>query len=75
MTDNLHRKANACRADLEFLLPIIPAEWFLKKWLVRESIETLENPTEKKITAAWQLAAIIHEEIRQHDGRIFCDHA
>ena len=66
MTDNLHRKANSCRADLEFLLSIIPAEWFLKKWRVREAIETLENPTEKKITAAWKLAAIVHEEIRKH---------
>lgn len=66
MTDNLHRKANACRADLEFLLGIIPAGWLPEKWRVEVAIGTIKNPTEQKITAAWQLAALIHEQIRKH---------
>lgn len=66
MTDNLHRKASCCRADLKFLLGIVPAEWLPEKWRVREAIATLKTPTEEKITAAWQLAALIHEKIRQH---------
>lgn len=68
MTDsNLHRKAASCRADLEFLLSIAPVEWWrTNKWL-RDSIEAMKRPTEEKITAAWKLAAIIHDEIRKHD--------
>jgi hypothetical protein len=74
MTDNLHRKANACRGDLRFLLEIIPEAWTKRRWAVSEVYKQLEQPTEQKITAAWQLAALIHEKIRQHDGRIFSDH-
>lgn len=71
MTDNLHRKANSCKADLRFLLGIIPEEWLAVKRRVEVAIVTLKNPTEKKITAAWQLAALIHETIGQHEnGRI-----
>lgn len=67
MTDtNLHRKAASCRADLEFLLSIIPATGFAAaKATVRRSIATLKDPTEQKITAAWQLAATVQEEIRK----------
>jgi hypothetical protein len=75
MTDNLHRKANSCRADLRFLLGIIPEAWRGAKRRVEVAIATLKNPTEQKITAAWQLAATIHETIRKKEnGRIFSDH-
>jgi len=67
MTDNLHRKAQSCRADLEFLLRIVPAGLLPEKWRVREAIATIKHPTEQKITAAWQLAALIHEKIRKND--------
>lgn len=65
MTDNLHRKAQSCRSDLKFLLEIVPAEWSAAKRRVEVAIATIKNPTEQKITAAWQLAALIHEEIRK----------
>lgn len=63
---NLHRKATSCRADLEFLLKIVPAEWSATKRRVEVAISTLKHPAEQKITAAWQLAALIHEEIRKN---------
>ncbi len=63
---NLHRKAQSCRADLEFLLGIVPEEWLRTPHALQGAIETLKNPTEQKITAAWQLAALIHENIRKH---------
>lgn len=72
--DNLRRKANSCRADLRFLLGIIPEAWTKRRWAVFEVYKQLETPTEEKITSAWQLAATIHEQIRQRDGRIFSDH-
>jgi hypothetical protein len=65
--DNLTAKANSCRADLRFLLGIIPEAWSVAKRRVEVAIATLKNPTEQKITAALQLAAIIHEQIRQHE--------
>jgi len=68
--DNLHRKANACKGDLRFLISIIPTEWRATKRRVYVAIGTLKNPTEQKITAAWQLAAIIHEKIREHDEKV-----
>jgi hypothetical protein len=69
--DNLTAKANACRADLRFLLTIVPDEWLAVKRRVQVAISTLKNPTEQKITAAWQLAAKIHETIRQHENGKF----
>jgi len=70
MTTNLHRKANACRADLKFLLGIVPAEWVWVRFEVKNALMGLENPNEylnhQRINAAWQLAALIHEKIRKH---------
>jgi hypothetical protein len=66
--DNLTAKANSCRADLHFLLGIIPEEWLAVKRRVQVAIGTLKNPTEEKIAAAWQLSAKIHEQIRKHNG-------
>jgi hypothetical protein len=63
--DNLTAKANSCRADLRFLLGIVPEAWSAAKRRVEVAIATLKNPTEQKITAAWQLAALIHETIRK----------
>lgn len=70
MTDNLHRKANACRADLKFLLGIVPADWVWVRFEVKNALMGLENPNEylnhQRINSAWQLAALIHEKIRKH---------
>lgn len=67
MTDNLHRKAQSCRGDLKFLIGIVPAEWSRATHHLNEALESLKTPTDQKITAAWQLAALIHEKIRKHE--------
>ena len=66
MTDNLHRKASCCRADLEFLLSIVPAGWIEEKGYIIVCLAALKNPTEEIITKAWKSAAYVHEKIRKH---------
>jgi len=63
--DNLHRKAASCRADLVFLLSLIPFKMGDAQQAVNKAMNGLVDPTEEKITAAWQLAATVHEEIRK----------
>lgn len=62
---NLDRKARCCRSDLRFLLSLLPVG--TDAWHeVYELFEIANNyPTDEQINAAWQLAAIIHDEIRK----------
>jgi len=66
--DNLTAKANACRADLRYLLTIVPDEWTKDRDFIQWLIDSLDKPTEEKINAAWQRAAEYHELIRKHEN-------
>ena len=62
---NLDRKARCCRSDLRFLLSILPPS-SLRHDEIRVWLRQIEgSPTDEKINAAWQIAAIIHDEIRK----------
>lgn len=57
-------RARCCLSDLRFLLSILP-ENSGRRMEVQALIGQLENlPTDDQINAAWRLAAIIHDEIR-----------
>ena len=61
---NLDRKARCCRSDLRFLLSILPPS-SLRHDEIRVWIRQIEgSQTDEQINAAWKLAAIIHEQIR-----------
>lgn len=61
---NLDRKARCCRADLRFLLSLLADSPHREK--VEGRLRQIEgSPTDEKINAAWQIAAIIHDEIRK----------
>ena len=62
---NLDRKARCCRSDLRFLLSILPPS-SLRHDEIRVWIRQIEgSPTDEQLNAAWQIAAIIHDEIRK----------
>ena len=60
---NLDRKARCCRSDLRFLLSLLADSPHREK--VKGRLRQIEgSPTEEQINAAWNMAAIIHEQIR-----------
>lgn len=64
MLTNLEKKARCCRADLRFLLSLLADSPHREK--VEGRLRQIEgSPTDEQINAAWQLAAIIHDEIRK----------
>jgi len=61
---NLDHKAHCCRSDLRFLLSILPPS-SLRHDEIRVWLRQIEgSPTDEQLNAAWKLAAIIHEQIR-----------
>jgi len=67
MLTNLEKKARCCRADLRFLLSLLADSPHREK--VDGSLRQIEgSPTDEQINAAWQLAAIIHEQIRKQNA-------
>ena len=65
---NLEKKARCCASDLCFLRPFL-AKWTKEREEVERHIQALRgSPTEEQINAAWQLAAIIHEQIRKQNA-------
>jgi len=63
MLTNLEKKARCCRADLRFLLSLLADSQHREK--VEGRLRQIGgSPTEEQINAAWKLAAIIHEQIR-----------
>lgn len=64
MLTNLEKKARCCRADLRFLLSLLADSPHREK--VEGRLRQIEgSPTDEQINAAWQIAAIIHDEIRK----------
>lgn len=63
--ENTRARAVCCRADLRFLLSILPADSpHIEK--VRGRLAQIQgSPTDEQINAAWRQAAIIHDEIRK----------
>lgn len=63
--DNTRARAACCRADLRFLLSILPDN-IGRRMEVQALIRQMQgNPTDEQINAAWRQAAIIHDEIRK----------
>jgi hypothetical protein len=61
---NLEKKSRCCRSDLRFLLSLLADSPHREK--VEGRLRQIEgSPTDEQINAAWQLAAIIHDEIRK----------
>jgi hypothetical protein len=64
---NLDRKARCCRADLRFLLSLLEDSPHRGK--VEGRLRQIQgSPTNEQLTAAWKLAAIIHEQIRKNNA-------
>ena len=63
MLTNLEKKARCCRADLRFLISLLADSPYREK--VEGRLRQIEgSPTNEQLNAAWKLAAIIHEQIR-----------
>ncbi len=63
MLTNLEKKARCCRADLRFLISLLADSPHREK--VEGRLRQIEgSPTNEQLNAAWKLAAIIHEQIR-----------
>ena len=61
---NLEKKSRCCRSDLRFLLSLLADSPHREK--VEGRLRQIEgSPTDEQINAAWQIAAIIHDEIRK----------
>jgi hypothetical protein len=61
---NLDRKATCCRSDLRFLLSLLEDSPHREKVQGR-LLQIQGSPTNEQLTAAWNMAAIIHEQIRK----------
>lgn len=63
--ENTRARAVCCRSDLRFLLSILPEDSPHREKVESRLRQIEGNPTDEQINAAWQLAAIIHDEIRK----------
>lgn len=63
-TINTRARAVCCRSDLRFLLSILPEDSPHREKVESRLRQIEGNPTDEQINAAWQLATIIHDQIR-----------
>ena len=66
---NLEKKSRCCRSDLRFLLSLLADSPHREK--VEGRLRQIEgSPTNEQLNAAWEMAAIIHEQIRKQNATI-----